>query len=231
MKFWHVVFTVVCGLLLVACSRPDKSSIVGHWRAERETFFSVHLPVGPDIVINDRSISVPGTGASIPLSSIGQRGDEIILEMPYGVGVSFYFDGPDRIYFNAPMFGKVYYQRVKDDATVRAMARSNTNAKPVTPVSASPASQVLAVSSASVGLPRPAGHLSPLAPGEAAAHPSADFDLAVLAARQGNRDLAIDRLNEAFKQGFRSIDRIESSPDFVALRSDVRYQALLARYR
>ena len=65
----------------------------------------------------------------------------------------------------------------------------------------------------------------------ASAHPAVDYDLAVMAARGGDSDGAIDHLSDAFKLGFRQFAELDSSLDFDALRSDVRFQALVARYR
>jgi hypothetical protein len=63
------------------------------------------------------------------------------------------------------------------------------------------------------------------------AHPVVDFDQAVLAARSAQPDLAIEHLRDAFKRGFTQFDLLDSTREFDALKSDVRYQALVARYR
>jgi hypothetical protein len=235
MSLRHTALTVACGLLLVACSRQDRPSIIGHWQAERATVFSAHLPIGPDIVISEQAVAVPGTEARIPLNGISQKGDEAVLEMQYGVGVSFFFDGPDRIHFDVPLLGKVYYRRVHDAVVTQTAPQRDAKVQAAGPVTASAVVPAVAVQTQ-----RPAPPPVKVAPEsvseDAVAAPprpirSSAFDQAVLAAHQGDQDSAIDHLNEAFRQGFRGFDKIDAAPEFASLRGDVRYQALLAHYR
>ncbi|MFM0522092.1 hypothetical protein PQR08_32225 [Caballeronia jiangsuensis] len=235
MNLRHTALTVVCGLMLAACSRQDRPSIIGHWQAERTTVFSAHLPVGPDIVISEQAVAVPGTEAQIPLNGISQKDNEAVLELPYGVGVSFFFDGPDRIHFDAPVLGKVYYRRVHDAIAAQAAPQQDAKAQAAGPVTASAVVPAVAVQTQRP--PSPPVQVAPVSLSEHApevphrpVRPSA-FDQAVLAARQGDQDSAIDNLNEALKQGFRGFDKIDAAPEFASLRQDVRYQALLAHYR
>ncbi|MDR5770104.1 MULTISPECIES: TPR end-of-group domain-containing protein [unclassified Caballeronia] len=228
MRLRQLVLPVACALALVsACSRQDRTSVIGHWQAERTTFFSAQLPVGPDIVIGNDAISVPGTDARIPLSGITQKGDEAVLEMPLGVGLSFFFDGPDRMHLSLPVVGKVYYRRVHDAVAAAPVLKQEA---PVRTGSTLAASSVVAA---------PATH--PTVTAQAVATPVAaipqpssstrEFDRASLAAQQGDQEAAIDHLSEALRQGFRGFDKLDSAQEFASLRSDVRYQALLARYR
>lgn len=62
-------------------------------------------------------------------------------------------------------------------------------------------------------------------------HPVVDYDLAVLAAKRSDADGAIDHLNRAFKLGYRQFAVLDATREFDGLRQDVRYQALVARYR
>lgn len=251
MNLGRVVLPVACGLLLVACSRQDRPSIIGHWQAERETFFSAHLPIGPDIVISNEAVSVPATDARISLNGIKEKGNETVLEMSYGVGVSFFFDGPDRGHINVPVLGKIYYRRVRDAIAARAAPQPDAKVEAAGPTAASSVMQVVAKVPASPAIVPPAQYPPPSVQTESVArsekavkvtavpdvpppHParsSAEFEQAALAARQGDQDSAINLLNEAFRQGFRSFDKLDIAPEFAMLRSDVRYQALLARYR
>ncbi|WP_143749451.1 TPR end-of-group domain-containing protein [Caballeronia arvi] len=227
--------TVACGLMLAACSRQDRPSIIGHWQAERATIFSAHLPIGPDIVISEQAVAVPGTDARIPLNGITQKDNEAVLELPYGVGVSFFFDGTDRVHFDAPVLGKVYYRRVHDAVAAQPAPQPDAKIQAAGPVMASAVVPAIAVQTQRP--PSPPVQVAPVSLSEHGlevpprpVRPSA-FEQAVLAARKGAQDSAIDSLNEAFKQGFRGFDMIDAAPEFASLREDLRYQALLAHYR
>jgi hypothetical protein len=218
-------------VLVAGCSKPETPSIIGHWQAERQTVYSAHLPVGPDIEISNDAITVPGTTASIPLTAIEMKSDEAVLDMPLDVGLSFYFDGPDRVHLKVPLLGNIYYRRVHDRAPARALAQASAVIQPVaTAAGVQPASAlepVAAAQSKVTGTPAAMNN----AHAAGAAPFSADYQLALQAASQGNQDQAIDELNKAFKLGFNDFDRIDTAPEFAALRTDIRYQALVARYR
>ncbi|RQW26588.1 hypothetical protein EHS17_09345 [Rhodobacteraceae bacterium CH30] len=64
-----------------------------------------------------------------------------------------------------------------------------------------------------------------------ATHPMVDYHLAVLRAKQTDLDASVRHLNDAFKNGFRAISLLESNPALSTLKSDTRYQVLLAKYR
>ncbi|WP_345816858.1 hypothetical protein AAGS40_28250 (plasmid) [Paraburkholderia sp. PREW-6R] len=237
MKLSHVLLSVACGVQLVACSRQERPSIIGHWQAERQTFFSAHLPIGPDIVISKEAVSMPGTDTRIPLNAIRQKGGETLLELPYGVGVSFFFDGPDRMHFDVPVVGSVYYDRVGDATAAQVVPQSDGKAagavvagpeeSPKQAVSPSVATPV-----ALVDKPAPVPQAPPAVDvGQPGPARSSEFDQAELAARRGDQDAVIDHLNEAFRQGFKGFDKLDAAPEFATMREDVRYQALLARYR
>jgi hypothetical protein len=236
MKSRAIVTGMMCGALLAACSKQEGPSIVGHWKAERATVFSAQLPVGPDIVISEQAIRVPGTDGIIALSGITKKSGEAVLEMPYGVGLSFYFDGADRVHLNVPLLGKIYYRRVLDAAPTQvavtgavptvpapppAIAVPPASSAPQRPAPAAQSANVIDVAATTDAAPNVATSTST----------SPEFDHAVLAARQGDQDLAIDRLRDAFQHGFKNIDELDATPEFAALRSDVRFQALVARYR
>jgi tetratricopeptide (TPR) repeat protein len=50
-------------------------------------------------------------------------------------------------------------------------------------------------------------------------------------AARGEKDKAIAELQESFEKGYRDFATIDASPYFASLRSDVRYQQLIQRYR
>lgn len=228
--------------LTAGCSKEDDFSILGHWRAERVQVDSLQLPVGPDIEIKEHEVSNTDTGTSITLEGIESKGDEVVLDMPFGVGLSLYFDGPDLMYANMPLVGKIYYRRVRDDTVAAApvpSASSVSSAPSAPPASAvpvaTPTKDRLLMQQAEQAMRDGSGERAEALLVQAlaypSAHPAVDYDLAVLAARSADPDGAIDHLNEAFKRGFRQFSELDSSPDFDALHSDVRFQALVSRYR
>ncbi|MGE8165155.1 hypothetical protein ACQKRQ_34030 [Paraburkholderia sp. NPDC080076] len=107
---------IVCG-----CSKSVGPSIIGHWHAERVAFDSVQLPVGLDIVVSNTQIVSPDTGASLPIKGIEGKKDAVTIDLSYGVGFTFYFDGPDRMYLKIPLVGPVYYRRVVEDVHASAL--------------------------------------------------------------------------------------------------------------
>ena len=108
---------------LSGCAKEDGSKILGHWRAERFKLMSLNIPIGPEFVVTKDELVALETDLHIPIKSISQNGNEIVLNVPVGLGLSFYFDGPDRMYFDVPFAGKIYYQRklVKQSPTEEAI--------------------------------------------------------------------------------------------------------------
>ena len=102
-------FSFILGLS--GCAKEDGSKILGHWRAERVKLMSLNIPIGPEFVITKDELVALETDLHIPIKSISQNGNEVVLNVPVGLGLSFYFDGPDRMYFDVPFAGKIYYQR------------------------------------------------------------------------------------------------------------------------
>ena len=258
--FGSVLGVALTALSLVGCSKPDGPSIVGHWRAERVQVLSAHLPIGPDFMVSEHELASPDAEVRIPIEAIETKRNEAIVDFAYGVGLSFYFDGPDRMYVEVPLAGKLYYRRVKDRAEGAAAAQVTiTQPAAAVPPATKPA-PTLAVATASGGHPavpgasadsEPAyaaaiqrGELSlqqgQLASAEAflmeanaepAAHPAVDYDLALLKIRQADPDAAIRHLSDAFARGFRRFDLIDRNQSFDGIKSDVRFTALMSRYR
>ena len=100
--------------LLTACGRDDGQRILGHWRADRLQVQSVSLPMGPEFVVTPRELMSAEGDIRIPISSIEAEGEVVTLGAPFGIGLSFYFESADRIYFDMPLAGRVYFQRVAD---------------------------------------------------------------------------------------------------------------------
>lgn len=229
-------------MLVSACSKSAGPSILGHWRAEHVEVYSLQLPIGPDVVVTSSEIRSPDTGASIAVTGIESTGDAATLEVPYGVGLKFFFDGPDRMYLKVPLIGRVYYRRVKESANASqpiaassgvAEASSQEMASPVAKPALSglmsPAVQTASNSPGTVG--QPAARVTSI-PEKTTDGPGADqYKRALRAAGQGNLEVAIDDLDGAFKAGFRGFALLDTAPEITELRKDVRYQALVARYR
>ena len=226
-----------------ACSKTDSSSILGHWRAERVQMFSAQIPVGPEIVVSRQQISSPGTDINMSVHGFESKSGQVTVDLDYGIGVTFYFDGPDRVFLKVPLVGKVYYRRVVDNV---AQANAASPVSVVTPPQAvshavpaalvqskhndvgstAAAKQTLSAMQSARGEIQPASETT-----AADERSTAEFQMASVAAKQGRPDAAIDHLNNAFKAGFRDVGRLDSLAEFSSLGNDVRYQALVARYR
>ena len=107
----RMALLIVLGLALAGCAKEDGSRIVGKWRAERFEMMSFKLPVGPELEITRNELST-GSEVSIPISAITQVGDNVTLETTGSIGLTFHFVEPDRMYFELPVVGRVYYRRV-----------------------------------------------------------------------------------------------------------------------
>jgi len=253
------IIALMLTLGMAGCSNDDAPTIVGHWRAERARVFSALIPIGPDIVVSEHDITSPDSDVHIPIS-IETKHNEAVLDFSYGVGLSFYFEGADRMYVEVPLVGKIYYQRVKDiprDTAVAAVVpvspptrgpvatdpppRAENAAavqKDVVPAAAPLVAQAeyealmrRAEVSMNNGQLDKAEALLMVVQKEAGAHPSVDYDLAVLKMRESDSDAAIHHLNDAFRYGFRRFDLLDANVVFAPLEADVRYSALLSRYR
>lgn len=105
--------SVLIAILLGACSSgADSERILGHWRAERVQLQGISVPMGPEFVVNSNELRSVEGDITIPISSIHPSGDTVTLEAPLGVGLSFRFESINRISFDIPLVGKIYYQRV-----------------------------------------------------------------------------------------------------------------------
>jgi hypothetical protein len=207
----------VLALALAACAKEDGGRIVGTWRAERLEVMSLKLPVGPELRISREALTTAGD-VKIPIAGITQDGDEVTLDTDAMVGMTFYFVEADRMYLDVPLLGRVYYRRVTDTA-------AGTNPG----VRQDPAAE-----------PAPANARQPILPSQAPAVPPVreavapprhpDYTQALVLLREGDRDGAVRSLNSAFRNGFHDLELLAKTPEFDALASDPRYQALLARY-
>lgn len=213
------LFILALVLACAGCVKQDGRRILGHWRAERFEMGSLMLPIGPELNISDKLLVV-SENMHMPIEALTQDGDKVILDLPMHIGLKFKFVDQDRMYLDLPLIDRIYYKRVVD-------------AQPVQVQQAQPASREIAVSPAvrrpdAVTTAPEIEHIQKAQP-QAAAGVGAYND-AVAAVRRGDMDVAVRSLHEAFLQGFRDVERCRSNADFEPLRSDARYQALLARY-
>ncbi|KDB06535.1 hypothetical protein LIG30_4090 [Burkholderia sp. lig30] len=241
---------LVALVLAGGCSKQPGPSILGHWQAERMSVYSAKLPIGPDIVVSRDAMSLTDSGASLSISKIEAGGDEATVDFAHGIGVTFHFDGADRMYVQVPLIGRVYYRRVPQEGVVAASGQAGASQgtaadggvrrvsasadRPAVPVATSGDEKAPPQSGGPTVRPV-AGALTAAAGNRRAGNASsplpADYEQASIAARAGDADATIGHLNDAFKAGFRQFDQLDAAPEFASLKSDVRYQALIARYR
>lgn len=118
---------------LTACSSSDGKRILGHWRADRIQVQSISLPMGPEFFVMHQELLSADGDIRIPISSIQSEGDVVTLGAPFGIGLSFYFESADRIYFDMPLAGRVYFHRVTDSVQP---ARANPAPQAIAPAAA-----------------------------------------------------------------------------------------------
>ena len=262
-RFIGLAFLLILGLS--SCSKGDGTRIYGRWHADRFKLQGLYVPIGPDIVITEHELHVLETDIHVLIGSISEKGNEVIVNLPLALGLSFYFEDTDRMFFDVPLAGKIYYQRVKDNLLI---VRKTPEVLPITPAplatiitdkttkqNIQPESRVTSERPSHVAIaPRAPSspvldlvHRAETRMGEnnlieaqalllharelEAEHPIVDYNLAILRMRQSNSEEAIRHLNDAFKHGFRAFILLDSNPDLIPLKSDVRYGALVSRYR
>lgn len=301
-----IILALISGVL--ACSKPDANRIVGQWHAESFRLQGLNLPIGPDLIISAHELVALDT--TVPVESIVADGDEVVLQIKSGFGLSFYFENADQMYFDAPFIGKIYYKRVTPMAAEGVMISTReAPAKAVNSVANTPpdtthkrnpaplqfveARTIDQVSSGTqVDLESPQAHRTPPAevsvptdssqrvvhdiPPPLTPSPSSrataddiivlglarkaemkieqnnladaaelltraaainsenalvEYDFAILSMRMAAPDKAVWHLGNAFRKGFRAVSLMEASKDLAPLRTDVRYTALLSRYK
>jgi hypothetical protein len=207
--------------LLMACGKPDGERIFGHWRAERLQLQGLSVPMGPEFVVSRTELRSMDGEVRIPIASVTADGDAVTLDMPLGLGLQFQFDGADRVAFDMPLVGKIYYRRVSD---VVQVAQPPVPLPVVVPpvVAAPPVTPTVAHT------PRTPSSAIELPPRD---DPMRDYNLCIARVRQGDTDGAVRSLRDAFQHGFRDFALLEGSPDLAPLKNDPRYIALVTRYR
>lgn len=106
---WAIVLST--GGMLIACSKPDPTIILGKWKADSFANESLKIPIAPNIEVtrNQLILRTPdGTSIqSLALSAIRAEKDSIELEVKDALGISLIFtvESPSRIHFKVPFVG------------------------------------------------------------------------------------------------------------------------------
>ena len=90
------------------------SNIRGHWVSDALDLDGLQLRIVPDMDIDETSISltVNGERQTIPISSIGFKGEEIDVNIQKNITLTFYVAEGDKIYLRFPATGmRVFYHR------------------------------------------------------------------------------------------------------------------------
>lgn len=215
------VFVWLFVILLTACSpsnRIDPEQIYGRWVSETKYMGDFGIPMGPDIVINRHDLNIKNLDKTVAFDRIEVK-DGNIFEIVFFMGISLRLKmiSNDKLEFEIPIQGnKIIYNKVpnvKSENTANITTETQ-NQKPPNPTT-EPSAPVSSVSSTS------AENVENLRL----------YEEAKRYAQAGNNDEAIRYLNEALQTGYKNWDQLEKEPMFVQLRTDVRYKAVLSRWK
>jgi hypothetical protein len=245
----ELVVGLLLACLVAACSEAPAPSLRGRWEAEDLKIQSLALPSGPEFEVQETSVFLPGGNISLPFNSLEQKKGQATLRFPLGLGWTFFFEGPDRIYADVPFLGKVYYKR----STSGLLSAGNTakpQPGPSIPVPV-PTAQPVPPSQAAVApspqahpgseLLRKAGTLiadrqfgeaeATLQQAELSGAPRGDLllEMAALSSARDNQDDAVRQVSAALSAGL-PFSRVQSDSRLEQVRDDVRYRALAGRF-
>jgi hypothetical protein len=204
-------------VLMASCSGKNAERIVGHWQSENFQLQGMGLPIGPQLDIDAHAMRVSGTELIVPITRMEANGDAVTLVVPAGIDLTFHFERTDRMYIDLPLLGPVYYQR-------RALDSTPT---PTPPLAAAQAAVTTAVVIPAAVPVRAALAVAP----DPASVAEQSFAGAVLSAKSNEPDAALRQLDDALRQGFSDWARLDANRTLQALRTDPRYDALMARWR
>lgn len=227
-------FTIL--LALAACGKNLESRIVeGHWVAENFRFYGLKLPIGPDLQIDAKSLSLSTGLEPIPLNAVEVDGNEVTLQTSLGVGLVFNFENENRMYFTIPILGdRIYYQR---QLTPSVMQR---DVQQESPTKRQPSQAEVATSNQTpraLSRPEPTLHTehaaslatSPYLP---ATQPQPSYFTHALDLVQKNRvNEAIRALSAALQNTEIQWKEIEAEPAFSQLIEDPRLEVLRQRWQ
>lgn len=215
-------------MLLAACSPEPAPSIDGHWKAEDLRVQSLVLPIGPELLISERDITVPSLATTLQYEERVLEGNAITLRFALGPGLTFHLESRDRMFIDVPFVGKVFYRRIGDVAP--RVPTSNTSAPkamsgassidPQAANSLPPDKTEIPTAGASLGTPPP----------QATDTGRRNLDAAFAALQQGDPDTAIRVLDQALSSGHIAVGDLAADPRWHSLAGDIRFKALLVRH-
>ena len=207
---------------LVACSPADDGRrILGRWEAESfKLSMGLGLPIGPTLDISPDQVRVPGTDIQVPIQKFRSEGQDTTLFFPVGVDLTFRFESPDRMFTDLPVVGPVYYRRVSSAVPSVAAAHA--------PQAELPTMQAGVVSTPSV--PRSAASKVPETSVPVLSEED-EFRQVVRLAQAGDDEAALRALAVALASGRVNWSELDRERTIDRLKSDVRFQALMARWR
>ncbi len=207
---------------LVACSPADDGRrILGRWEAESfKLSMGLGLPIGPTLDISPDQVRVPGTDIQVPIQKFRSEGQDTTLFFPVGVDLTFRFESPDRMFTDLPVVGPVYYRRVSSAVPSVAAAHA--------PQAELPTMQAGVVSTPSV--PRSAASQVPETSVPVLSEED-EFRQVVRLAQAGDDEAALRALAVALASGRVNWSELDRERTIDRLKSDVRFQALMARWR
>lgn len=72
---------------------------------------SALIPIGPDLTITEAEVQAPSANLRVPVSRFEATEGRVTVHFPVGLGWTFFFESPDRMYIDVPFLGKVSYRR------------------------------------------------------------------------------------------------------------------------
>ena len=227
-------FTIL--LALAACGKNLESRIVeGHWVAENFRFYGLKLPIGPDLQIDAKSLSLSTGLEPIPLNAVEVDGNEVTLQTSLGVGLVFNFENENRMYFTIPILGdRIYYLRQLTPSVIQRDVQQES------PTKRQPSQAEVATSNQTpraLSRPEPTLHTehtaslatSPYLP---ATQPQPSYLTHALDLVQKNRvNEAIRALSAALQNTEIQWKEIEAEPAFSQLIEDPRLEVLRQRWQ
>lgn len=222
--------------LLFGCTKQPAANIIGHWKAEDTQIQSLVISLGPDLEISERELVATGPDLRLAIEKIVAAPSEVTLKTAAGFGWTFFFDGADRMYADIPLVGKIYYRRVAansrpaDAPAAQPSSRGASSSLPIAPQGPQTLVKAARLRMASGNY---AEAQEQLAQAEQTYGRTPDIlrEYAALSSLASRPDDAVRLLDESLRAGFRPVQAIEDDPRFAAVRPDVRYRAVLDRYR
>jgi len=111
------LLALLAGVLLALTARstnpyrPDPQTLLGRWRAESFDLHGLKVPLGPILDVRQDALVV--SGESFPIERFEVDGKEVTAWLSSGIGLSFIFENPNRVYFSIPLLGyRIYYNRM-----------------------------------------------------------------------------------------------------------------------